>query len=197
MSLSTRCWAYTLAPDAYPTLALPAGQVETRAPSSAFILSFMRIGVADPAFRDRDFAPRAGDALSFEDAEFAALEYVRRDIPPGSTNVVVIPVTDPRARRFRACWRQAGAVVPHVDLPLARTQRLNEIRAERAPKLAEADAAIARASDRGDVPWSTQLRAYRQALRDVPQVAQPILDAITTPEALDAWAPTWPVEPTP
>ena len=82
-----------------------------------------------------------------------------------------------------------------VDLPLARTQRLAELRTERNQRLDASDKARLQAMDDNDGPRIAQLRLYRQALRDLPATAQTQLDTVTTDDALDAWSPTWPLAP--
>lgn len=99
------------------------------------------------------------------------------------------------SRRFRACWRQAGTARPAVDMPLARIQRMNEVRTQRAPKLTKSDVDLLKAQEAADLARQTALKTYRQKLRDLPATEQPAVDACATPEALDAWRPTWPVDP--
>lgn len=186
----------------------PDGGVSVVCPAPEFIDDLMTYGTTRQRFL-AEVGQRIAAGVSAAEAMTGAQDFfgvktleealavVRaKDIPPDAVNVHECELADlPSSRRFRNCWRQVGAAPAQVDLPLARAQRLNEIRLDRVSKLAQADAAIEQASDQGDVPLSGRLRAYRQALRDVPQVAQPILDALTTPEALEAWMPSWPVEP--
>ena len=56
----------------------------------------------------------------------------------------------PLNRRFRRCWRRDGDSVPSVDLPLARQQRMDEIRAERNRRLQESDHEYLKEIDIGD-----------------------------------------------
>ncbi|MBA3591384.1 hypothetical protein, partial [Methylibium sp.] len=56
----------------------------------------------------------------------------------------------PASRRFRQSWRHAADALS-VDLPLARGQRLAELRAERDALLAAADALTMKALDTGTV----------------------------------------------
>ena len=131
-----------------------------------------------------------GHAASEADALIAAEET--------AAAVTIVEVAAlPNTRRFRDCWRRIGASLPTVDMPLARAQRMNEVRSGRVPKLAKVDLDILRAEDTSGTSLLGRLRTYRQALRDVPQVAQPSVDAITAPDALAAWVPTWPVDPAP
>ena len=191
---STRVLVYTLPPGyTVADLTLPAGHVEVRGPSDGWIVSFMRRGVADPSVRCRgpeDLRASPGDAMTFDQAELAALEYIRRDIPAGSSNIHVMPVASLLPRRFRLCWRQSGAAPPHVDMPLARQQRMAEIREERDRRLARSDGQWARALDIGTPGEVAALKTYRQALRDVPQ--RVTLDAVATPTALAEYDPMWP-----
>lgn len=108
---------------------------------------------------------------------------------------LLMPNPTPIVRRFRNCWRRTGAVPPAVDMPLARAQRMNEVRAERSPKLEKADRDRRVAIDQGDLVLEAKLKDYAQKLRDLPATEQPNVDASTTPEQLDAWRPTWPVDP--
>jgi len=124
------------------------------------------------------------------------MDRARQAIPPDATNVHVCTVTDlPPTRRFRNAWRQAGAAPPHVDLPLARQRRLEEIREERAPRLLKADNDLKITEDRGDAALAARLRAHRQRLRDLPQTEQARLEALATPEDLDRYIPAWPEDP--
>lgn len=142
-------------------------------------------------------ATRLAELMASGMTEDQAVESIRqKDVPPTATNVCITDrAAVPADRRFRNTWRQTGAAAPAVDMPLARAQRMNEVRAERVPKLESVDWRIARAVDKGDLLAEASLRAYRQKLRDVPQTEQPNVDACTTPEALIAWQPTWPTDP--
>lgn len=128
----------------------------------------------------------------------AVAAILAKDVPAGAANVAVRDVADlPNTRRFRNTWRQAGAVTPTVDLPLARIQRMNEVRAGRAPKLVKSDVDFVRAMETGNTTLQTSLKDYRQKLRNLPATEQPNVDAITTPDTLAAWNPAWPVDPSP
>lgn len=84
-------------------------------------------------------------------------------------------------RRFRSCWRWQGSAVG-VDMPLARAQRLGELRAQRDGLLADTDGPLLRDQEQGkDV---SALLARRQALRDLPVRMAAELDALDTPDAL-------------
>lgn len=88
------------------------------------------------------------------------------------------PLTDYTAYSEAAAWANAnGAMIEDmgdyyevVEVPIPTTeQKAAAIRAERNVRIAEADIAINKAEDAGQD--TAALRAYRQALRDVPQQA--------------------------
>jgi hypothetical protein len=93
----------------------------------------------------------------------------------------------PGSRAFRAHWRGHPGAGVRVDLPGARAQRMAEIRAQRDAALAATDGPMLRAQERGED--TTALAAHRQALRDLPLTVQWDLDAIRTPESLEAYRP--------
>jgi len=103
----------------------------------------------------------------------------------------------PQSRRFRSCWRADGTGQPVVDMPLARTQRLAEIRTERNTRLDASDGLMARANELGGGPEIAAWETYRQALRDLPNnlVFNSVLDGLTTTNELEAYEPTWPLAP--
>lgn len=126
-----------------------------------------------------------------------------RSIPPGALNITVVDrAALPKPNRvvgelLRDAWR-VGNPSCYVDLPVAREITLDRrIRRPRTPLLVKADHDIERALDRNDVALVPQLRAYRQALRDLPTTAKAQLDALTTAAELEAWQPTWPTDPAP
>jgi hypothetical protein len=94
-------------------------------------------------------------------------------------------------RRFRNCWRVNGQTV-EVDMPLARAQRMAEIRAERNRRLEASDGLMARAYEIGAQAEIEALKAKRQTLRDIPAVID--VGTISTPEELTAFQPEWPVD---
>ena len=115
-----------------------------------------------------------------------------KDVPAEATNVHVCDETAvPASRRFRNCWRQVGATPPSVSMPLARVQRLAEIRAERDKLLALSDSQVVRAQEIGTPAEIAALKTYRQSLRDIPQTT--VLGSIVTSEALSDYEPAWPV----
>jgi hypothetical protein len=60
-----------------------------------------------------------------------------------------------------------------INIDKAKAIKLDQLRAERAPKLAALDLAFMRAVERGDLLAQARLAAEKQALRDVTKVALP------------------------
>ena len=96
----------------------------------------------------------------------------------------------PGSRRFRNCWRDDGTGRLAVDMTRARDQRMSEIRAERDQQFASLDNEWMRATGQGKKAEADAIEAKRQALRDIPQNTD--LEAVATPEELEAFQPTWP-----
>ena len=80
-----------------------------------------------------------------------------------------------------------------VDIPLARVQRLTEIRWERDKRFLPLDNAWMRAIGTQDNATAVATEATRRQLRDVPQIAAVKLGVCTTPDAIAAYEPVWPV----
>ena len=97
----------------------------------------------------------------------------------------------PTDRYFRNAWthvataRNAGHIA--VDMDKAREIHRDVLRRQRAPLLASADVDYVKADEAEDVAKKAEIRAYKQALRDVP--ADPRIDAAQTPEELKAIVP--------
>ena len=148
---------------------------------------------------------KAGDGvealimISEEETGDAVVRIAREVIQPktphlaGLTPALVVTAAVPTSRRFRDCWRHDGAGVS-VDMAKARGQRIEEIRAERDSRLRATDGEMLREQEQG-TPRLAPLAAHRQALRDLPPSAATALDAVVTPEGLDAYQPPWPVKP--
>lgn len=122
-----------------------------------------------------------------------------RDEYPGAKRVLnpVLPDGQPftpgAKKIFYGAWTSDGAGNIKVDLPLARGIRMAEFRAERNRRLDDSDREWARLSEVGTPEGQATHRAYRQALRDVPQSID--LDKIDTAAKLEAFQPTWPEQP--
>ena len=178
----------------------PDGGVSVVVPAPALIMEFQLFGRATGSLLWHGpvlEVPSTERVLSLADAEVAALAYVRtKNIPRDAINIREYDdVEFPPTRRFRSAWRQAGTGPPTVEMPLARRQRMDEVRTERASKLLKSDVDYLRAQEAANLTLQTRLKDYRQKLRDLPAVEQPNVDAITTPDALAAWEPTWPIDP--
>lgn len=126
---------------------------------------------------------------------------LQRSIPPGATNITVMDRAGlPKMHRvvgelLRDAWRP-GNPSCYVDLPAAREIVLaRRVQQPLASRVTEADRAIERALDRNDAALLPKLRAYRQALRDLPATAKVQIDALSTAAELEMWQPTWPVMP--
>ena len=92
---------------------------------------------------------------------------------------------------FINAWIDDGTRIVH-DMAKARAIRTNQVRTERNARLDAEDVELKKAEDGNDQAAAARVRAKRQALRDLPATIQPDLDAITTPEALEAFEPAWP-----
>ena len=60
-----------------------------------------------------------------------------------------------------------------INIDKAKAIKLDQFRAERAPKLAALDVAFVRALEQGDTVAQSRIAAEKQALRDVTKVALP------------------------
>lgn len=90
-------------------------------------------------------------------------------------------LTVPADRTFRGAWQFSGAAV-EIDMTKARDIHRDNLRAERAPKLAELDVAYMKALEQsGD---TAAIAAEKQVLRDAPGDAR--IASAATPDALKA-----------
>ncbi len=108
--------------------------------------------------------------------------------PKGTVRLGEINI--PTDRYFRNCWRKAFDGNIDVDMPLARLQRMEEIRRERDNKLLSLDTEwrIALADD--DKTELDKVAVRRQTLRDIPQTTN--LEVIQAADDLIALNPAWP-----
>ena len=122
----------------------------------------------------------------------AVEQHERRGDPKleGAARLRDCPIAELPMGRFRGCWRNDGAGGVHVDMPLARAQRMVEIRGARNARLTASDALMARARDQEKQAEIEALKAMRQALRDIPQHMD--LTLINDPAELEAFEPDWP-----
>ena len=168
--MTTKRITYTLPPGSVRAgRPIPDGSVFVVIPSPEYVAAF----------------PAAADAME-------ALKKRPGSVPTNALNVTVCDLADlpPSGLRFLGAWRYIGGRAV-VDLPLARAQRMAEIRAERDKRLVASDGQIARAQDIGTPAEVAALKTYRQALRDVPQAID--LGTLPTAEALATFDLVWPM----
>jgi hypothetical protein len=122
------------------------------------------------------------------DHDMQAVEAYRDKVFPGSEILGDVP---PPSYRFRDCWRVSSGAVS-VDMPLARQQRLAEIRAERNEKFARLDAEWMRATGQKRTAEADAIEAKRQTLRDIPATAQTALESCKSTDDLESYQPEWP-----
>jgi hypothetical protein len=92
-------------------------------------------------------------------------------------------LTVPADRTFRGAWAFNGAAV-EIDMTAARGIHRDNLRAERAPKLAALDVDYMKALEEGDTAAQQAIVAVKQALRDVTGDAR--IEAAATADALKA-----------
>lgn len=175
-----------------------------------FWLSGMRYAVSRTTRPDGDPLPESeqtrllGLLRSVVSDEDVAIEIVRtKDLPPTPIDVVICEHNDlyPAGeagrlqRRFRNAWRRAGAALPVVNVPIAQEIRMNEIRRERTPRLTKLDRDMVLAQAQGNTVLVNELLSYRKTLLDLPAIERPNLTACDTSAKVDAWMPTWPIDP--
>ena len=90
-------------------------------------------------------------------------------------------LTVPTDRTFRGAWQFNGAAV-EVDMTAAKAIHKDNLRIERAPRLAELDVSYMKALESGS--GAAEIAAEKQTLRDITSDAR--IDAATTPEELKA-----------
>ena len=119
--------------------------------------------------------------------------FTRHGYAPGTNHVIVEGKDFPYHGSFgHFSWRQDGATAPVFDMTRARPIKTDQLRIERDKKLAALDVDYMRADEAGNAAEKARIAGVKQKLRDLPATIQPDLDAITTPEALEAYEPPWP-----
>ena len=139
--------------------------------------------------------PSARFMREFDGTEDEAITVIlAKDVPKDAVGVEVVEVaTIPATRRFRNTWvKSGGGGAVDVDMPKARVQRTGEIRIERDVRLAQEDISYIRADEIGDTTEKQRIATLKQELRDFLATIQSDLNAITTPETLGSYKPTWP-----
>lgn len=109
---------------------------------------------------------------------------IEQSVKPNTDKWFVVDDADiPSDRYFRNAWKISNGKVS-VDIEKAKSIKLQEIRLKRNSALDASDKEIAKLTDQGaDL---TEMRAKRQALRDIPQTIK--LDGLT-PEELKSLDP--------
>ena len=90
-------------------------------------------------------------------------------------------LTVPADRTFRGAWQFNGAAV-EVDMVAAKAIHKDNLRTERAPRLADLDVAYMKALEAGS--GADAIAAEKQVLRDITSDAR--IEAATTPDELKA-----------
>lgn len=90
-------------------------------------------------------------------------------------------LTVPSDRVFRGAWQFNGDAV-EVDMAAAKAIHKDNLRIERAPRLADLDVAYMKALEAGS--GAADIAAQKQVLRDITDDAR--IDAATTPDELKA-----------
>ena len=103
-----------------------------------------------------------------------------------------IPYHPKENRMFRNALEKPGLGPPIVSMPKARVIKTDIIRADRDERLSLEDMAYMRADEQNNAAEKQRIATKKQALRDLPATIQPNLAAITTPEELETYQPTWP-----
>ena len=92
-------------------------------------------------------------------------------------------LTVPADRTFRGAWQFNGNAV-EVDMAAAREIHKDNLRRERAPRLADLDVEFMRMLEQGDTAAQAAIAGVKQALRDVTADAR--IAAASTPDELKA-----------
>ena len=123
------------------------------------------------------------------EADFMAR--VATAVPPDAVDVAELDTLP--SRTYRDAWVLSGGKVQH-DMVKARQMRLAELRAERDAKLQASDGPYLRAQEQNNAAETNRLKVTRQRLRDLPNdpATTNALGAITDPDALKGWTPSWP-----
>ena len=90
-------------------------------------------------------------------------------------------LTVPTDRTFRGAWQFNGAAV-EIDMDAAKAIHKDNLRAERAPRLAALDVAYMKALEAGT--GAAEIAAQKETLRDITSDAR--IAAATTPDELKA-----------
>lgn len=109
--------------------------------------------------------------------------------PAGAVRCSDCKAEDLPKRYFRNCWRESNGNV-EIDLPLARVQKMDEIRTKRNKLLDESDKEYMRLQAVGIISEKQDMETYRQSLRDLPSTVD--LELVTDSDSLEVFEPVWP-----
>ncbi len=139
-------------------------------------------------------SPRVGETEVQMLDRLAAQALIDCPVLSGATRRTNVDDSTIPARTFRGAWRfNSGSV--QVNIALARTQKVNEIKAERNRRLTESDKLILKYTDIGTAQQQLDIRTFRQALRDLPTQVQADIAAMTAVAQLIAYVPPYPADP--
>lgn len=97
-----------------------------------------------------------------------------------------------RSITMRDAWEDDGANIS-VNMVKARANKIAyEVRPEMERRLVQARDDLEATEDNSNAAEQARVRTRRRKLRSLPATIQSDLDAIDTPEALEAWQPNWP-----
>ena len=167
-----------------------------------------RYRVTSPAYGDRANPPGETEDETIE----RVLVKIRKHYGLPDTHVFhLVEDADQRARVAECCgtcfrygvfdtdaragaWEMDTDGCPKVNMSKARPIKTDQIRVERNARLAAEDIAYMIAEEQKNDAEKLRVATKKQALRDLPATIQSDLDALTTPENLEAYAPVWPTE---
>ena len=175
----------------------PDGGLSVLSPAPGLVVQFLRFGTPTGTVAwsgPPQTSPQ--DVMSLAEAEAAALAYVRtKDVPADATGVMIMDRNQlPGDRRFREAWRKLGATVS-VNLPAARAHRAAEIRAEVRRRMTKSNDDRALIDPVADAALMAAHGTYQTQLRALLRSVNADLAALSTPEAIAAWAPVYPADP--
>ena len=132
---------------------------------------------------------RAFNKTVKDNPRYAGAKRILKPVMPDGEGLKPGPEDHPVEQAFGGAWRHLGGGNIGIDMPAARTIKLDRIRAERDGRFPPLDAEWMKATGQKKTAEADVIEAKRQHLRDIPQTAG--LEAITTPEALAAFEPVW------
>jgi hypothetical protein len=148
----------------------------------------MIVGLGLCRFESGDFTPEVQTFVDEHGEDAGLIRYadsIKSD--PALTSIVLSTVDMPGGdghqydKSFRGAWKHVNGRA-EVHMPVAREIHREHLRSLRAPLLAALDVDMVRALEEGDAPKIAQVKAKKQALRDV--TAHPSIESAQTPGQL-------------